>query len=195
MNSKPTDSIQDEALMAAYQNGNVRAFELLFERHRRPLFTFLVHRLGDRALAEDLFQDIFLRIAKKRETFEVGRRFRPWLFTIAHNVIIDHHRRKSVRSAINAEDRMDQESVDPQRGPLEHAVQEEVACGISEALRRLPDEQREVFLMRELAGLDFAAIAEALGCGTSTAKSRMRYALENLRHLLSGNLDPHTSHE
>lgn len=195
MNSKPTGSIQDEALMAAYQDGNVHAFELLFERHRRPLFTFLVHRLGDRTLAEDLFQDIFLRIAKKKQSFDLGRRFRPWLFTIAHNVVIDHHRRKSVKSAINAEDHMEHESVDPRRGPLERAVQEEVACGISEALQKLPDEQREVFLMRERAGLDFAAIAEALGCGTSTAKSRMRYALENLRRHLSGNLDPHTSHE
>jgi len=195
MNSDPTSSIQDEALMAAYQDGNVRAFEVLFERHRRPLFTFLVHRLGDRALAEDIFQDIFLRIAKKRESFEAGRRFRPWLFTIAHNAIIDNHRRKSVRSAINAEESMDKEHADAHRGPLEHAVQKEVACGISEALAKLPEEQREVFLMRERAGLDFATIATALGCGTSTAKSRMRYALEGLRHLLSGDLDPQANHE
>lgn len=195
MNSNQTDGIQDEALMAAYQGGNLRAFELLFERHRRPLFTFLVHRLGDRALAEDLFQDVFLRIAKKHESFEAGRRFRPWLFTIAHNAIIDHHRRTSVRSAINAEESMDKEHADSHRGPLEQAVQQEVAGGIAEALAKLPEEQREVFLMRERAGLDFASIAQLLGCGTSTAKSRMRYALEGLRRLLGGSLDPQANHE
>jgi len=181
------EELTDEALMAAYQGGSTPAFELLFQRHRMPLFTLLVHQLGNRSAAEDLFQDIFLRLIAKRASYAPGRNFRAWLYTIARNALVDSHRRSEVRSSTleahmqSKRMELDKSAAADPTGQLEHS---ELKTDIEAALARLPHEQREVFLLRERAGLDYASIASVLGCGISTAKSRMRYALEGLRHQL-----------
>jgi RNA polymerase sigma-70 factor (ECF subfamily) len=185
----------DEELMLAYVAGDRTAFEELFGRYRRLLFTFLLHQTGDRQAAEDLFQEVFLRVIRARASFRKGGGpFKSWLMTIARNAVIDSRRRAAVRRDVDVKHRED-----PERGRAEERIADDKAAGnphqaaeigrlrdrIVEALKQLPEEQREVFLLREQVGLDFGGIAELTGCKVATAKSRMRYALEGLRRQLA----------
>lgn len=178
---RPTLHPGDDELMARFAAGDVGAFEELFERHRAPLYTLLVEQTGDPSLADDVFQDVFLRVVKQRGSYRPGGSFRAWLFTIGRNAMNDHRRRARVREdegATAASEAMPEPS-----GRLEA---DEVRGRIEQALGALPAEQREVFLLRERAELDFASIAEVCGCGLATARSRMRYALAALRRSLHG---------
>ena len=185
----------DEELLAAYQQGDVGAFELLLRRHRAPLFTFLLRMLGDRERAEDLAQETFLRIVKGAQAWERRARFQTWLFTIARNLCVDQSRRDRFRRADSLDaqgppgsegepamiDSVPSREIDPARG----AESSRLRPVLARALAALPAEQREVFLLREQAGVPFKEIAELTGVNENTAKSRMRYALEGLRKSLA----------
>ncbi|HYY51996.1 MAG TPA: RNA polymerase sigma factor [Myxococcales bacterium] len=182
----------DEELLAAYQQGDPGAFESLLRRYRAPLYTFLLRMLGDREKAEDLAQETFLRIVKGASGWEHRARFQTWLFTIARNLCVDQSRRDRFRRAdsLDAEGRDGEpplvESVpgagiDPERG----AASAKVRPLLQKALLSLPAEQREVFILREQAGVPFREIAEMTGVNENTVKSRMRYALEGLRKALA----------
>ena len=182
----------DEELLAAYQQGDPEAFESLLRRYRAPLFTFLLRMLGDRERAEDLAQETFLRIVKGASDWEHRARFQTWLFTIARNLCVDQSRRDRFRRAdsLDAEGRDGEppmvESVpgagiDPERG----AASARIRPLLQQALLSLPAEQREVFILREQAGVPFREIAEMIGVNENTVKSRMRYALEALRKALA----------
>lgn len=181
----------DEELLAAYQQGDMGAFEALLRRHRAPLFSFLLRMLGDREKAEDLAQETFLRIVKGAQAWEHRARFQTWLFTIARNLCVDASRRDRFRRA----DSLDQtgpddappmvetvpgSEIDPARG----AESAKLRPALVKALQGLPAEQREVFILREQAGVPFKEIAEMVGVNENTVKSRMRYALEGLRKAL-----------
>lgn len=181
----------DEELLAAYQQGDPGAFESLLRRHRAPLFTFLLRMLGDRERAEDLAQETFLRIVKGAQAWEHRARFQTWLFTIARNLCVDLSRRDRFRRAdsIDAEgpdggppmvESVPGREIDPARG----AESARLRPLLQRALLALPAEQREVFVLREQAGLPFREIAEMVGVNENTVKSRMRYALEGLRKAL-----------
>ena len=176
--------------MRAYAGGDLPAFEQLFERHRAALFTFLVHRVGDRDRAEDLLQEVFLKVIRGRDS--LGERpFRPWLYAIARNAVVDAHRRAGVREVVQAEsdgelDAARTEPVAPTAGPLADLAAADLGARIEAALARLPEAQREVFLLRERARLDYEHIAAETGAGVATVKSRMRYALAALRRQLAG---------
>lgn len=201
--ARDADARDDEALMAAWRAGDVGAFEALFARHRRPLFTFLLHLTGARDLAEDIFQETFVRVLRARERYEASGRFVAWLHVIARNALRDHQRRAGVRRVVTTESTLTGDGGDATPARLEDlqgtrtdrrgdpAVQSEsqdLRARIEAALLELPPAQREVFLLRERAGLDYAAIAEVVDCPPATAKSRMRYALSGLRRLLAGEL-------
>jgi RNA polymerase sigma-70 factor (ECF subfamily) len=182
----------DEELLAAYQQGDVGAFELLLRRHRAPLFTFLLRMLGDRAKAEDLAQESFLRIVKGAQAWEHRARFQTWLFTIARNLCVDQSRRDRFRRAESLDqagpddepplvDSVPGREIDPERG----AQNARLRPVLQKALLGLPPEQREVFVLREQAGVPFKEIAEMVGVNENTVKSRMRYALEGLRKALT----------
>lgn len=182
----------DEELLAAYQQGDVGAFELLLRRHRAPLFTFLLRMLGDRERAEDLAQETFLRIVKGAQAWERRARFQTWLFTIARNLCVDQSRRDRFRrvDSLDAQgpddgpamlDSVPGREIDPARG----AESSRLRPVLARALAALPAEQREVFLLREQAGVPFKEIAELTGVNENTVKSRMRYALEGLRKALA----------
>ncbi len=185
----------DEELLAAYQQGDVGAFELLLRRHRAPLFTFLLRMLGDRERAEDLAQETFLRIVKGAQAWERRARFQTWLFTIARNLCVDQSRRDRFRRADSLDaqgppgsegepamiDSVPSREIDPARG----AESSRLRPVLARALAALPAEQREVFLLREQAGVPFKEIAELTGVNENTVKSRMRYALEGLRKSLA----------
>jgi RNA polymerase sigma-70 factor (ECF subfamily) len=186
-----TQEHTDEELLAAYQQGDPGAFEDLLRRHRAPLFTFLLRMLGDREKAEDLAQETFLRIVKGAQAWEHRARFQTWLFTIARNLCVDRARRDRFRrtDSLDAQgpddepplvDSVPGHEIDPSRG----AESARLRPVLTKALLSLPQEQREVFVLREQAGIPFREIAEILGVNENTAKSRMRYALEGLRKAL-----------
>ncbi len=175
--------------MLRFQAGDARAFEVLVRRHRTPVFSFLLRLTGDRGRAEDLCQETFLKVVKASAGWQERARFTTWLFSIARNLAVDEARRMSFRRA----EPLDAGPGEPPRpeptsdAPAPDALADAalVRPQLEAALAALPPEQREVFLLREHAGLRFAEIAEVTGAPENTVKSRMRYALEALRAALA----------
>lgn len=185
------DDLPDEALMRRYQAGDATAFAILMRRHLGRLFNFIARHTGNRATAEDLAQEVFLRVVERAADFKHEARFTTWLYTIARNQCIDHLRKASLRRHPSLDDggpdsdrlplkeRLENESVgtSAERVAMDKEVKERILAGLA----RLPDEQREVFLLREVSCLPFQEIAIVTGVSENTVKSRMRYALERLR--------------
>jgi RNA polymerase sigma-70 factor (ECF subfamily) len=167
----------DEELMIAYRDGNAGAFETLYARHRARLFRFVLRSVKERGMAEELFQDVWIRVIEARERYAPKARFTTWLYSIAHNRLIDHWRRKGL-SVVSLDDDVPVASGDnPER-------QVEARQGLerfAKALEALPPAQREAFLLHEEAGMSVAEIAQATGAGEEAAKSRLRYALAKLK--------------
>jgi RNA polymerase sigma-70 factor (ECF subfamily) len=180
----------DEVLMVAYQKGDVRAFEILLTRHRRPVFNFILRYVGLRETAEDLLQETFLRVIKGAEAYQRQAKFTTWLYTIARNLCVDQSRRAKHRKAQSLDAPMNSSA---ESGTLldvipaneiasdRQTVNKELHLKMEAALARLSQEQREVFLMREFLDMPFKDIAQVVGVPENTVKSRMRYALEKLR--------------
>ena len=181
----------DAALLAAYRDGDSGAFEALLGRYRGPIFNFVLRSVRDRGRAEELYQDVWMKVIERCDDFRGDAKFSTWLYTIARNLCIDHQRKMKFRGHASLEearpgsDRAIRERV-PNPGPSTEAL----ASGrlmqdqIVDAVQALPDEQREVFLMRQLQGLTFKEIAAVIGVPANTVKSRMRYALERLQRVL-----------
>lgn len=186
----------DESLMADYQAGDVRAFESLLRRYRKPLFNFVLRFVGSREKAEDLVQDTFLKVAKNADAYRKRAKFSTWVYTIARNLCIDELRRAKHRhtTSLDAPAGTDPEAdgslgdLVPGGGPAPDraAASSRVAPMLVEALQSLPGEQREVFVLREYSGVPFREIARITDTAENTVKSRMRYALEGLRKFLEG---------
>ena len=181
----------DEALMLLYQKGEVRAFEILLTRHRRPIFNFILRFVGSRDVAEDLLQETFLRVIKGAENYQRKAKFTTWLYTIARNLCVDQSRRQKHRRAQSLDAPISREVdgggtlldviADEQMPADRKAVSQQLHQTLHRAIATLSDEQREVFLMREFLDMPFKQIAEVVGAAENTVKSRMRYALEKLR--------------
>jgi len=188
------DERGDEALMEAYQRGNSRAFDVLLQRHKRPVYNFLTRQVGDRELAEDLLQEVFLRVIKGARKYKREAKFTTWLYTIARNLCVDNARRAKHRRAASldqpiggVEGRSTMGELVSDKGPAvdRQVIGRQLQQRLKAAVAQLSEEQREVFLMRETLQMPFKEIAEVVGCPENTVKSRMRYALENLRELLA----------
>ena len=184
----------DEMLMVRYQRGDREAFSVLVQRYKVPIFNFVIRQLRQRSLAEDLTQDVFFRVVQKAASFKHEARFSTWLYTIARNLCVDqlrklsHRRHPSLDQPVGTESRPLVESIANKHHSADAertASSRRVVKRISAAVDALPDEQREVFLLREIANLPFKEIAEVTGSGENTVKSRMRYALEHLQQSLS----------
>jgi RNA polymerase sigma-70 factor (ECF subfamily) len=178
----------DEKLMLRFQAGDVRAFEVLVRRHRTPVFSFLLRLTGDRGRAEDLCQETFLKVVKGSGGWVERARFTAWVYAMARNLAVDESRRMAFRraeplDAVLPGGRAEAATEDP--APDRAADAALLRPKLEAALAALPEEQREVFLLREHAGLRFAEIAEVTRAPENTVKSRMRYALEGLRHTLA----------
>ncbi len=166
--------------MQRFQRGDARAFEALVRRHRTPVFSFLLRLTADRGRAEDLCQEAFMRVVKGAPGWEERARFRTWLYAMARNLAVDEARRAAFRRTGPLEGAAGETaSGDPAPDAAAEAAQ--LRPKLEAALAALPEEQREVFLLREHAGLRFAEIAAVTGAQENTVKSRMRYALEGLR--------------
>jgi RNA polymerase sigma-70 factor, ECF subfamily len=182
----------DEELLADFQQGDASAFERLLARHRASLYTFLARMIGDRERAEDLAQETFLRIVKGAHAWEHRSRFQSWMYAIARNLCADLSRRDRFRKT----DSLDAEPVeggatiadglaDPGPAPDRAAESRRLRPILEKALLSLPADQREIFILREQAGLPFREIAEIVSANENTVKSRMRYALVGLRKALA----------
>jgi RNA polymerase sigma-70 factor (ECF subfamily) len=191
----------DEVLLHAYRAGDVRAFERLVARHEKPVWNFIRRFVRDAPTAEDLLQEVFLRVVKSADEWRGAAKFSTWLYTIARNLTIDHARRAVHRNAASLDAERDggestttlhDRIASTDRRADEVATDRETKRRIDEAVAALPAEQREVFLMREVMEMPFAEIAAAVGASEPTVKSRMRYALEKLRAALAelGNEPP-----
>jgi RNA polymerase sigma-70 factor (ECF subfamily) len=181
----------DETLVARYRRGDVAAFEALLDRHGLGVHRFLMRLLQDRARADDLAQECWLRFigAVPRWNEERGR-LKPWLYTVARNLAADDARRGAHRRQESGmgTDRGEPSMLDPPRSarsPEDAVADGQLRSALEGAIASLPPEQREVFLLREYEGVPFADIAEITGAPVPTVKSRMRYALEALRRSLS----------
>lgn len=187
--------LSDERLMMAYSQGDASAFEELLRRHQRPVLNFVFRFVGNRATAEDLVQDVFLRIIRRAKSYKREAKFTTWLYTIARNICIDHSRRMQHRRTASLDHpvRSDGENrrtlgeslPSPDAATDRRAMGRQLGEQIKAAVDSLAEDQREVFLMREYLGLPFKEIADIIGIPENTAKSRMRYALEKLRADLS----------
>jgi len=179
--------------MLLYQKGDEHAFETLYWRHQGGIFNFIRHFIGGSVpQAEELLQDVFLKVVKSRARYTPTAKFTTWLYQIARNSCIDHFRRMkhrkttSLSQPIGREEGMVVEATIANNNPSPErkARINEISDILKTAISTLSEEQKEVFLMREDLHLSFAEIAELISCPINTVKSRMRYALEHMRKYL-----------
>lgn len=185
----------DEALMIRFQRGDRVAFQALVRRHQTPLFNFALRHLRHATQAEDVVQDAFVRVVQNATEFKHEARFSTWLYTIARNLCIDQLRKNSLRRHPSLDEQrpssegdgptLGEQMPDSKASVERAATDHELRDRIAEAVEKLPEDQREVFLMREVANLPFKEIADITGVPENTVKSRMRYALERLQAALS----------
>jgi RNA polymerase sigma-70 factor (ECF subfamily) len=180
----------DEALMLAYRDGEGAAFEALYARWRGPLYRYFLRQCGHAGQADELFQDVFMRVIGAAANYEPTAKLSTWLFRIAHNRLVDHWRklgREPVDPLANGEGGDDGE-IDPPApegsAPERQAERKELGDALIAALNELPEVQREAFLLAEEGGLTLEEIASVSGVGRETIKSRLRYATAKLRHKL-----------
>ena len=178
--------ISDERLMLAYRDGDAAAFETLYARHRTRLYRHLAHQCGDARLAEELFQEVWMRVIRARADYEPLAKFATWLYRIAHHRLLDHYRQHARHCADDGTNAMDPDELPAAESsnPARRFEQGDLAQRLGTALDALPAAQRETFLMAEEAGLSLDEIAAATDTGRETVKSRLRYAVGKLRQSL-----------
>lgn len=184
----------DEALLLRYQQGDHAAFAQLARRHQAALYNFALRQVRSPQVAEDVVQEAFVRVVRNAAEFKHEARFTTWIYTITRNLCIDHLRKRAHRKhpsldASRGEEgdgpTLGEQTADPRASVERAATGTELKERIARAVDALPDEQREVFLMREVANLPFKEIAEITAVPENTVKSRMRYALERLQEALA----------
>ena len=179
----------DEVLMGRYARGDAAAFERLYRRHEMRTWRYIERNVGNRATADELMQEVWFAVARQAPRYQPSARFTTWLFTIAHNRIIDWVRKSRPQTSIErlpyeAGSVVMQLTADPSSGPLAAAVAHEQSSAVAQALAELPIEQRDAFLMQIEGDLSVEEIATVTGVSFETSKSRLRYARLKLRELL-----------
>ncbi len=183
------DNASDAELLTAHLAGDSKALEALFCRYRLPFYAYLNRMLeSDRTAADDLFQDLWVRILDKATGCRDRERFAAWAFQIARNLVMEHFRRSKRRdmlARLTGDGTLPDTPAAPDTVPGARLQAMEMREKLAAALPQLPPEQREVFLLRR-NGISFRDIAEMQGCSVNTALSRMRYATQWLRRELLG---------
>jgi len=181
-------SLTDADLVLAYQQGHEQALSVLISRHKDKVYTTLYVLVKDKYLAEDLFQDTFLKIVK---TIREGRyneqgKFLQWAVRVARNLCMDHFRRTKVQVPVTLPDGTDISSIFGHSDLVADEIERrEVHQSVRQLVETLPYEQREVIVLRMYADLSFKEISELTGVSINTALGRMRYALINMRKLIA----------
>lgn len=179
----------DEDLMLAYRDGNAVALDELYRRHKAPLYRYLLRQCRDAAVAEELFQDIWMNIVRARSTYTAAARFTTYLYHLAHNRLIDHYRRRAPASLVSFDDEgaaLAEPAAPAYEQPEGAYEARQLAARLIELLATLPEAQRESFVLQHEAGMSIQEIAEITGVTRETAKSRLRYAMARLREGMRG---------
>jgi len=178
----------DGLLVDNYINGNEKSLEILIVRHKQRIFSFILSKVLDREIAEDIFQDTFIKVINtlKRGAYNEEGKFLPWVMRIAHNLIIDHFRRNKRIPKFNNTDDFDIFDVlgDEALSIENQIIKEQILGDVRNLIQELPEDQKEVLLMRMYRDMSFKEIAENTDVSINTALGRMRYALINLRKLI-----------
>ena len=183
------EDIRDEDLMLSYQQGNAAAFEVLYERHKGGVYRYLLAKCYRHEIAEELFQDVWMKLIAARDRYEINAKFTTYLYQLAHNHFIDYYRktRTDVFQKKDHDEDVEQIMANGQKEADEQLEIQRQTETLSQLVDCLPDEQREAFMLKEEAGLTIAEIAEVTGVSTEAAKSRLRYAVKKLRAGLKEN--------
>lgn len=186
---KDLRSKTDQELIQDFQQGNLNALEVLVLRHKDKLFTSIMFLVKDKYLAEDIFQDVLIKII---DTIRGGRytdegKFLPWAMRIAHNLCVDHFRKVKRTPTIKTSDSHDLFEVlnFSDEGADEKMMKRQSHDRVRQMLELLPEDQREVIVLRHYADLSFKEIAALTNCSINTALGRMRYGLINLRKIMT----------
>jgi RNA polymerase sigma factor (sigma-70 family) len=180
--------LSDHELINLFNAGNVNAFETLVLRHKDKIYTSILFLVKDKYLAEDIFQDVFIRVI---DTIKGGRyteegKFLPWAMRIAHNLCVDHFRKvKRTPTIRNSEDQDIFEVLNfTEESAEDKLIKKQSHNRVKDMLDQLPEDQREVIILRHYADMSFKEIAHITNCSINTALGRMRYGLINLRKMM-----------
>jgi RNA polymerase sigma-70 factor (ECF subfamily) len=186
-----SQKLDDSVLVKSYIEGNERALEILILRHKQRIFSFIYSKVQNRDVAEDIFQDTFVKIIN---TLKMGKyneegKFLPWSMRIAHNLIIDFFRKGNRMPTFQNTDEFDIFSVicDPSGNVEKDIIRDQIYSDVRKLVEQLPEDQREVLKMRIFSDMSFKEISEQTSVSINTALGRMRYALINLRKMIDNN--------
>ena len=180
--------LTDQELVRHYLDGNEHAFEILLTRHKRKVWSHIYLMVKDREVTEDLFQEAFIKVVHTLKTGKYNEegKFLPWVMRIAHNLVIDHFRRQKKMPLVRSNDDHDVFATvaQPDRNVEQRMVDVQIDADVRKLIDHLPEEQREVVVMRTYLGMSFKEIAAHTDVSINTALGRMRYALINMRKLI-----------
>lgn len=180
--------IQDSALVSNYIKGDESALEILINRHKQKIYSFIYSKVYDRDVAEDIFQDTFIKVIRtlKRGAYNEEGKFLPWVMRISHNLVIDFFRKNNRMPKFDNTDEFNIFSVlsDNSLNAENSIIKEQVETDVRRLVEELPEDQKEVLLMRIYEDLSFKEISDKTGVSINTALGRMRYALINLRKII-----------
>ncbi|WP_420322430.1 RNA polymerase sigma factor [Flagellimonas sp.] len=183
--------IDDSILVRNYISGDEKALESLINRHNQRISSFIYSKVLDRDVAEDIFQDTFIKVIKtlKRGTYSEEGKFLPWVMRIAHNLIIDHFRKNKRMPKFEGNDDFNIFSVikDEKLNAEKQIIKDQIDSDLTLLIEELPEDQKEVLIMRIYKDMSFKEISENTGVSINTALGRMRYALINLRKIVNKN--------
>jgi RNA polymerase sigma-70 factor (ECF subfamily) len=180
--------INDSILVMSYIAGDEKALETLINRHNQRISSFIYSKVLDRDVAEDIFQDTFIKVIKtlKRGKYSEEGKFLPWVMRIAHNLIIDHFRKNKRMPKFEGSDDFNIFSVikDEKLNAEKQLIKDQIDSDLTLLIEELPEDQKEVLIMRIYKDMSFKEISENTGVSINTALGRMRYALINLRKIV-----------
>ena len=183
--------ITDAVLVKNYMNGDESALSVLIHRHKQRIYSFIYSKIFDRDITEDIFQDTFIKVIKnlKLGKYNEEGKFLPWVMRISHNLVIDHFRRNNRMPKFDNSGDFNIFSVlgDPSLNAEKRLIKDQVECDLRRLIQELPEDQKEVLVMRMYKDMSFKEISERTGVSINTALGRMRYALINLRKVIDQN--------
>lgn len=183
--------IEDSILVRDYISGDEKALEVLINRHNQRITSFIYSKVLDRDTTEDIFQDTFIKVIKtlKKGNYSEEGKFLPWVMRIAHNLIIDHFRKNKRMPKFEGSDDFNIFSVigDDRLNAEKQLIKDQIDSDLTVLIDELPDDQRDVLIMRIYKDMSFKEISECTGVSINTALGRMRYALINLRKIIQKN--------
>jgi RNA polymerase sigma-70 factor (ECF subfamily) len=180
--------VSDSTLVSQYIQGKEASLEILIKRHQQRLYRFIYSKVQDKDVTEDVFQDTFIKVIRtlKKGNYNEEGKFLPWVMRIAHNLVIDYFRKSKRIPSFKNKDDFDIFSIigDGSLNAEKKMIQEQIYNDVRELVYSLPEEQKEVLIMRMYRDMSFKEISENTGVSINTALGRMRYALINLRKLI-----------